>query len=97
MKIPSDSQRILGVYGKGKEIKNIGKSSEVGMKKDEISISEKARDFQTVMKAMKKIPEIREDKCENIAKQYEAGTYGVPGKDIVDKLFKSIDDNKKSF
>jgi len=38
-------------------------------KKDVVSISNQAKDFQTAMKALKEIPDIRKDKVEELARK----------------------------
>jgi len=63
-------------------------------KKDVVSISNQAKDFQTAMKALKEIPDIRKDKVEELARKIESGTYKVSEEDIADKILKSILDRK---
>jgi len=41
-------------------------------KKDVVSISNQAKDFQTAMKALKEIPDIRKDKVEELARKIES-------------------------
>jgi len=59
-----------------------------------VSISNQAKDFQTAMKALKEIPDIRKDKVEELARKIESGTYKVSEEDIADKILKSILDRK---
>jgi negative regulator of flagellin synthesis FlgM len=86
MRIPGEGPRISGIYNKN-NVKKYGKSSSVnGVKKDEVSISNKAKDFQSVMKALKDVPDIRKDKLEDISKKMESGNFNVSGQQIMDKL-----------
>lgn len=94
MKIWGDIPRISGVYDKQKNVNKIDKTSGVSSKKDVVSISNQAKDFTTVMKALKEVPDMRQDKVNELAAKYEAGSYDVDGGDIVEKLSKSITEKK---
>ncbi|NLW22202.1 MAG: flagellar biosynthesis anti-sigma factor FlgM [Tissierellia bacterium] len=58
--------------------------------KDEVELSEKAKDYQIGMKKLKEIPDIREDKVERIKKQIKSGTYNVKGQEIAEKILENI-------
>lgn len=53
---------------------------------DSFVVSDKARDFQTVLKAVSNSPDIREDKVNDIMKRVEQGSYNVSTEDIVNKI-----------
>jgi len=57
--------KVSGIYDSGKNVNKAEKTDGVTGKKDVVSISNQAKDFQTAMKALKEIPDIRKDKVEN--------------------------------
>jgi negative regulator of flagellin synthesis FlgM len=88
MKIWGDIPKISGVYDKQKSIKKLDKSSETYAKHDAVSISNQAKDYQTVMKALRDVPDIRKDKVDELRDKYESGKLNVSGNEIIDKLVK---------
>jgi len=86
--------KALGVYEKSN--RNISESTkEVQQTKDQLALSEGAKDFQVAMKAFRKLPEIREDKINAIKGQIQQGTYQVSGKEVADKILEGIYINKR--
>lgn len=65
------------------------KSSKLG-KRDELKLSNEAKDFQIAMEAIKKVPDIRKDKVDAIKSQINSGTYHVDSGKIVEKIFQDI-------
>lgn len=94
MKIWGEIPKILGVYDKQKNVGKTEKASGAASKKDVVSISNQAKDFQTVMKALKDVPDMRQDKVNELSEKYETGNYDVSGNDIAGKILKSIFDKK---
>lgn len=94
MRIPGEISKISGVYGAQKNIGRVGKSESTASRKDVLSISNEAKDIQTIYKALKDVPEIRQNKVADISGKFEAGTYNVTGKDIMDKVIKNVFDKK---
>ncbi len=94
MKIWGEIPKIFGAYEKHKNAGKIDKTSGVASKKDVVSISNQAKDFQTVMKGIKEVPDIRIDKVNELASRYESGNYDVNGSDVADKILKSMFDTK---
>lgn len=94
MRIPGDIPKITGIYDKQKSVNKIEKTSAVSSKKDVVSISNQAKDFQTVQKALKNVPDIRQNKVNELMVKYESGQYNASGKDIADNIVKSIFDKK---
>jgi len=77
-----------------KEVRDV---SSVQGKRDELTISQKAKDYQIVakaIKAMNKIPDIREDKVNEIRQKMDKGLYDIDGKDIADKMLAGRFDKK---
>lgn len=94
MKIGGEIPKVTGVYTKQADIKRSEGTGNLNTKKDVVSISSQAKDYQTAMKALKNVPDIRQDKVEGIRDKYEAGKYEVKEEDIADKILKSITDKK---
>jgi len=94
MKIWGNVPNISGVYNKHKKVKSVSEVSDVKSKKDVVAISSTAKDYQLAMKHLKDIPDYRADKVEEYTKRIEAGNYDVKGKDIADKIVKSIFDKR---
>jgi len=94
MKIWGNVPRVPDIYNKQRNIGKVDKPAGASGKKDVLSISGEAKDFQTVMKALKNVPDIRMDKVKEISEKYESGTYNVDSKDIADKVMKSLIDKK---
>lgn len=94
MRIPGDISKITGIYDQHKSVGRVGKSESVAAKKDVLSISSQAKDFQTAYRALKDIPDIRQTKVNELTLKYESGSYNVDGNDIVDKVIKNTYDRK---
>lgn len=94
MKITGDIYNVSKIYGNQKSVGKVDKTNPVAPKKDVVSISNNAKDYQTVSKALKDIPDVRQNKVDEFAEVYRSGGYDVSGKEIVEKLGKSIVDTK---
>lgn len=93
MKIWGEVPKVGGVYNNKKINKVLGPTKLSGGK-DSITISTSAKDYQTAMKAIQEIPDIRQDKIKAVAERYSSGTYNVSGQDIADKVIKSVIDKR---
>lgn len=94
MKIPGELSKINSIYRTRKSSGLIGKTESASPKKDVLSISNEAKDFQTVKRALKNVPDIRKDKVADILSKYESGGYNVSGREIADKVINSVFDKK---
>lgn len=94
MKIWGGFFRISEVYGKGNKVERINSSRSVSPKKDVVSLSSQAKDYQTAINALKNVPDIRKDKVLEIQKKFETGQYNVSGREIAESIIKSIIDRK---
>lgn len=90
MRISGDGPKITPVYGGAKKIGQAYGVASVAPKKDELTISGAAKDFQTVMKALKDVPDVRQDKVSEIGSQMESGTYSVDSGDVSSKIIESL-------
>lgn len=94
MKIWGNIPKVSGIYEKQKNVNKMDKASGISGKKDVLSISNQAKDFQTVMKALRDVPDIRKGKVDELAQKYQSGNYSVDGRDVADKIVKSLFDKK---
>lgn len=90
MRINGDVTKVSGIYSKNKNVGKVDKAESTTAKKDIISISNQAKDFQTAMKTLKDIPDIRQDKVSGIQDMYDKGEYNVSSDDLADKVINSI-------
>ncbi len=94
MKITGDMFNVSKVYDSKKPVGKIDKTGAVSAKKDVVSISSNAMDYQTVAKALRDVPDVRQNKVDQFAEAYRSGSYNVSGNEIVEKLGKSVIDKK---
>lgn len=94
MKIWGEVPRVPGIYNKNMKTGKIDKAPQTASKKDVLSISDTAKDYQAVIRALKNVPDIRQDKINKLIGDYQSGNYDVRGKDIAEKIIKSIIDKK---
>ncbi|MPM47238.1 hypothetical protein SDC9_93946 [bioreactor metagenome] len=80
-------QNILKAYGDQKVAKNT-KSEKSGpiQKRDEVILSTEAKEFGQLLQALKKMPDVREDKVNELAKRIDSGNYKIDSKDIAEKM-----------
>ena len=88
MKI-SNIQSVYEAYQPAKA-KTPQKTNTIAAPKDVVAISNEAKDFQTIRKALSKTPDIREDKVTVIKSQIDAGTYTVSDTALADKMLKGL-------
>ena len=69
-----------------KNIKNDKKIEKQEKKNDTFVVSNQARDFQTVLKAVANSPDVREEKVNNILDKMKNESYNVSSEDIAKKL-----------
>lgn len=92
MKI-NKTDKVMQVYNNMTTNKvNVNKNRK---EKDKIDLSERAKDYQFAMNKIKEIPDIRMDKVNELKEQVQSGNYNVEGKKIVEKMFESINFDKR--
>lgn len=94
MKIWGEIPKVSGVYSKKKSVEKADRADKLSSKTDAVSISKEAKDIQTVMKALKNTPDLRNELVDKLKDKYEAGEYEVKETDIADKILKSVMDKK---
>ena len=83
---------ILNSY----EVSAVGKKGQLNRmtraeeKKDMVALSNQAKDYHTAAKAVKAVPDIRENIVSEIKQKIVSGNYHVSSSDIADKLLKDL-------
>lgn len=57
-------------------------TSKIAGQRDELVLSDRAREIQLAMKAAKASPDLREERVKEIKEQIQNGTYSVPAEDV---------------
>ncbi|WP_053955781.1 flagellar biosynthesis anti-sigma factor FlgM [Inediibacterium massiliense] len=78
-------QKILSNYNKN--INHVNKTEKVKSIKDQVEISQGAKDYQLAVDAYKKLPDVRKDKVEKIKNEIQSGNYHPSLKEVVDSMF----------
>ena len=94
MRISGEFLKVIASYNNQKRVASTDKNQKTEGKKDVVSLSNQAKDYQTALKAVRTCPDVRQEKIREIEKRYVAGTYDISGKDIADKMVKSFWDKK---
>lgn len=84
MKI-SNIGSAYGIYNRKPTVSR--KNITVSETHDDLNVSSEARDFQAAFKAVSSLPEIREDKVNEIKEQIKNGTYNVEAEAVAEKMF----------
>ncbi|RQD72232.1 MAG: flagellar biosynthesis anti-sigma factor FlgM [Tindallia sp. MSAO_Bac2] len=90
MKIQNNPQIIqaMRTYQNNKT-KPAEKNGNVSSVKDKIELSEKAIDFQTALKAYQQLPEIREERVQEVKEKMARGEGATP-EEVVDKMLADL-------
>lgn len=90
MKIWGDIPKVSGIYGNVSKVDRTSNLGKVASKKDELTISGAAKDFNVVIKALRDVPDVREDRVNEILQKMESGNYSVSSSDIADKMLQTL-------
>lgn len=98
MKINGGPEKILGVYKKqgiqpSKAERAEGVKGAKGL--DKIELSTKAQDFQVALKALGKVPEVREARVAELKARIASGQYSVDAGEVADSIVESLFLDKK--
>lgn len=86
MRITGGIQNVSEIYTKENRVNKLNNVDKVDAPKDDVKISATGKDFSIAMNALKDVPDVREDKVNDIRSRIENGTYNVSGKDVAEKL-----------
>ena len=79
---------------KSKKAQNQENSS-TARQQDSSQISEQAKVLAQSVQKLKNIPDVREEKVEQVKRDIDAGTYQVSGRDIADKMIEESRLNRR--
>lgn len=80
--------RALEIY-KNQGNRKVEEKPKLNSKQDELKLSASVQDYQFAKAEIKKIPELRQDKVDEIKQRIEAGTYEIDAKKIAEKIIAS--------
>lgn len=83
MKI-SNILQVSNIYKNNTKLKN--KKSLESTKMDNLNLSSEALDYQKILTAVNKAPNIREDKINDIMERINNGTYKISSEEIAEKI-----------
>lgn len=86
--------KAMKIYNRTKTRK-VENAKSIEGPKDELQLSNKAKEYQVAIKAFKNLPEIREDLVNELKDKIRQGTYNVTGEEIADKIIESAIIDKK--
>ncbi|WP_341875779.1 flagellar biosynthesis anti-sigma factor FlgM [Defluviitalea saccharophila] len=91
MKITRVNQ-VLEVYNTNR----IQKTEKINktMGKDVFALSKEGKDFQVALSALSKVPDIRQEKVQEITQKLQSGNYNVSAQELADKIVESAFDQK---
>jgi len=90
-----DRFKIFQLYNNSTKLNKIEKGKNA-QHIDKLEISEQARDFQAVLNAIKNIPDVRQDKIDELKDKIMSGNYNISAKDIIEKLVKEYKSSKQN-
>lgn len=89
MKVSNTNETTANLVDTYRTADNIKKETKTGgtfPQNEKIELSSDVKDFNQIKKAVDNIPDIREDKVQQIKKQINEGTYNVSGEKIAEKM-----------
>lgn len=91
MRIGDGLPQVTGIYTNDKKVSRVENLNNVTGVKDNVKISEVGKDYAIAQKALKDIPDVRQDKIDAAMAKIEKGDYNnVKGEDIASKIIGGI-------
>lgn len=87
--IVSRASQVYGEYQSSSV--NTQRTSRAEEKRDMVTLSTQAKDYQTVKWALSHVPDVRMDKVNAMKAKIDNGTYHVNASDVADKIFSKLD------
>jgi len=83
--------QVTGIYTNDKKVSRVENLNNVENVKDNVKISEVGKDYAIAQKALKDIPDVRQDRVEEVKAKMEKGEMeNVKGEDIATKILGGI-------
>jgi len=90
MRIGDGLPQVTGIYTNDKRVSRVENLNNVEGIKDNVKISEVGKDYAIAQKALKDVPDVRQDKINEVMAKMEKGDYEVKGEDIASKIIGGI-------
>ena len=91
MRIGDGLPQVTGIYTNDKKVSRVENLNNVQGIKDNVKISEVGKDFAIAQKALKDVPDVRQEKVDEVMAKMEKGEYKeVKGEDIATKILGGI-------
>jgi len=90
MRIGDGLPQVTGIYTNDKKVSRVENLNNVQGIKDNVKISEVGKDYNIAQKALKNVPDVRQDKIDAVMAKMEKGDYEVKGDDIASKIIGGI-------
>lgn len=91
MRITDSVPQVTGIYTNDKRVSRVENINRAEGIKDNVKISEVGKDFAIAQKAMRDIPDVRQDKIDEVKTKMENGAIkNVKGNDIAEKIMGGI-------
>jgi len=84
----SQIQNIMKIYADQNKVTKSAKPQGSGLapKTDEVILSTQAQEFSQIYKALKAMPDVRNDKVKEFSDRIAQGDYSVEAKDVAEKM-----------
>jgi len=87
MRIGDGLPQVTGIYTNDKRVSRVENLNNVESVKDNVKISEVGKDYAIAQKALKDIPDVRQNKIDDVLARMEKGEYeNVKSEDIASKI-----------
>lgn len=86
MRISGNVSGVTGIYTNDKKISKVENVNKVSETKDDVKISNVGKDYAVALNALKDVPDVRQDKVDDISSKISKNEYSVSGEDIADKI-----------
>jgi negative regulator of flagellin synthesis FlgM len=81
--------QTLEVYKKQNSTK--AQTKKVEKAKDAVEVSSLAKEYQVAYKALKEVPDVRQEKIDAIKAKIKSGTYSIDAKEVSEKMMSQFD------
>jgi negative regulator of flagellin synthesis FlgM len=89
MKVPNTNETTATLVDSYRTSENIKKETKAGgtfSKSENVELSNNVKDYSQIKKVLENVPDVREDKVQQLKKQINEGTYNVSGEKIAEKM-----------
>ncbi len=81
---------MAGITNRYSTVRKAPAVAEAAQRSDKVDFSENGKTFASALKAVRQVPEVREDKIAELKGRIESGDYNVSSEDIAKKIMQSL-------